>query len=270
MTPEATATLTGEQELNAFLLVKAALVVVIGFLVISFIFVCMAEPLSDALSLHLVNHSLGSKMKMWGAPATRDGAKIFVMESLVCLQLTLTNLFVVLVYPYLSGETSLVGWLLLVITYSHRIVFFRGQQERPLHCLDLTMLGLVCYFYGLRNRKRVSQFLVRYWMVVLFCCALLWPPFEYANRKHRFDEEPIDRLDERARWNTLEGIFLMIWLVAGERLVDPKVFTQDGFSFLNTWALLVFLLHKAIHTTVLEPLNWIALIALAPLCKCMA
>jgi len=262
---------SGDKALGAWLLVEAVLVVVIGFLTISIICVCVKEPLSHALAPALAQATagFGRHAAAWGAPENVETSQVFVVEFLVCFQLTLTCLFVVLVYPFVSGETSLVGWLLLVITYTHRIVFFRGQQERPLHCFDLTMLGLVCYFYGLRNRKGVAELLARYWMVVLFGCALLWPPGEYANNHHRFDEEPIDRLDERARWNALEGIFVMIWLVAGERLVDPKIFTEHKLGFLNEWALLVFLLHKAIHITIMRPLNWIALLALAPLCKYM-
>jgi hypothetical protein len=258
-----------DKGVGAWLLMKAVLVVIIGFLSISVVFVCLAEPIANALApiISYAAQYMGTNAASWmGGSGGLVAAQHVIVEMMLCLQLTLTCIFVVLVYPYFAGETTLVGWLLLVITYTHRIVFFRGQQERPLHCFDLTMLGLVCYFYGLRNRQVVADVLARYWMVVLFGCAMLWPPGEYANAHHRFDEQPIDRLDERARWNALEGIFVMIWLVAGERLIDPTIFTQDKLGFLNEWALLVFLLHKAIHIAVIEPLNWLLLLALAPLC----
>mmetsp|Transcript_76326 Transcript_76326/g.236366 ORF Transcript_76326/g.236366 Transcript_76326/m.236366 type:complete len:136 (-) Transcript_76326:129-536(-) len=126
------------------------------------------------------------------------------------------------------------------------------------------LLGMSCYFLGLRHRRVIGLYLVRYWFLVLLLCAMIWPPGEHQ----RFDEIPPPPRDMelRVRVYLLEGIFVVIWLAAGERLVQPEIFTEDRLAFLNNWGLLVFLVHKAIHMTILPPFNWTVLVLLAPAC----
>lgn len=209
-----------------------------------------------------ITHHMGLGGNYWHLPTTTDSARDFVSNSCQYAAASLANCIILLLGPWLCKGTSHITWLVLLNTYGHRAAFYRGNEERPWHGLEVMMIGLTCYFFGLRGRRRIGEYVIRYWFVVLFACALLWPP-EYS---FRIDEDPPKELEFRVRCQVLEAVFVVVWLVAGDRLVQPEIFTEDRLQFLNLWALITFLVHKAVHMLIPSPWNWAFIIALAPVC----
>lgn len=207
----------------------------------------------------LVNNKLGSAAEFWNMPTTTPDAKIFIEDFLTYMQLSLSNLYLVYVFPILSSKVELVGWLIILNTYLHKMLCYRAQEARLLNSFDCTMLGLVCFYYGLSQRQRIGTYICRYWFVFLFVCALLWP----TGTNGRFDEHPPTDLLTRARDNALEMLFIILFLTAVERIADEKIFRVDHLDFLNIWALTLFMVHKAVHMLAPQPLNWFVLFALA-------
>lgn len=234
-----------------------------GYFVLSAIFNGVLVPLlqhffADSLS-SAVNGSLGPAALFWGLPATPEAARGFLSDICGYFQLSLSNMYIVLASPVLTTEVSSIGWLAIMNTYAHKMVFYRAQEARLITGFDCMMLGLVCYYYGLKHRRVVGEYLVRYWFVLLFVCALLWPPGSVG----RFDENPPTDLPSRARDNLLEGVFVVLFLTAAERMIDPGIFLRDRMEFLNDWALVLFMVHKAVHLMFPEPFNWAVLLLLA-------
>jgi hypothetical protein len=204
--------------------------------------------------------SFGSQ-DLWGFPKDLKESKAFVGDMCTYFLLTCSNIYLVIVGPRFVKETGLISWALIFNTYGHRILFFMGSSERLFHGLDLMMLAMTCYFFGLRHRRKIGEYVIRYWFVVLFACAILWPP----GLRERLDEQPPTELELRARYALLEFIFVTVWLVAGEHLVQRAIFEEDHLHFLNEWTLLLFLVHKAVHLMLSFPANWAVLIGLIPL-----
>lgn len=207
--------------------------------------------------------NMGEGAAFWGVPTNLEQEREFLDNTCTCLQLTLSNFYIVFVFPLLFQEVSLISWLLIFNTYGQRILFSRGESaasERPFHGLDLTMLGFVCYFFGMKHRKQLGNVIARYWFGVLLLCGLLWLPGYHV----RFDQRPEQDISLRTRIEVIEAIFLICFLLAGERLVDARIFSDDKMGFMNHWALLAFLVHKAVHIICPEPWNWIVLVGLIP------
>jgi len=165
-------------------------------------------------------------------------------------------------YPRLFHDLSAIGWVVIANVYGQRIVFFRGREERPFHYFDIMTIAMVCYYLGLKHRRIVGRMVLRYWFVFLFVAGILWPPGTHE----RIEENTVHDWQLRARFNFLEGMFTVFFLVAGDRMVDVRVFSEDGMQWLNNLALVLFLVHKACHIVFPEPYNWLSLILFAPLC----
>jgi len=103
---------------------------------------------------------------------------------------------------------------------------------------------------------------VRYWLVVLAICTIVWPLGAYG----RFDENPPTDVGMRIRYEFLEALCVVCWFLAIDKVVDPKMFSEDKMDFMNDWALLVFLVHKAVHIVLPQPWNWIVIAGLVPVC----
>lgn len=233
-----------------------------GLLVLVLFFHVFLEPLlSELLAPSLLEFvlSFGSQ-DLLGFPKDLKESNAFVGDMCTYFLLTCSNIYLVIVGPRFVKETGLISWALIFNTYGHRILFFRGSSERLFHGLDLMMLAMTCYFFGLRHRRKIGEYVIRYWFVVLFACAILWPP----GLRQRLDEQPPTEVELRARYALLEFIFVTVWLVAGENLVQRAIFEEDKLQFLNEWTLLLFLVHKAVHLMLSFPANWAVLIGLIP------
>lgn len=206
--------------------------------------------------------SLGATAQYWGMPSNLSQAQQTIGSFCLYTQCSLCSVCIILLFPKLYHRTSLVGWLVLVNIFMHRVLFHRNQDERPFHGFDLYLLSLAIAHLGLRRRAEVATIVVRYWFVLLIICGLIWIPGTNA----RLDNEAPRAALGRLRVQSLDTFFILAWVVAGEFMFDDRIFTVDKLYFLNWWALAVFLLHKAIHICFSFPTNWAILLALIPAC----
>eukprot|EP00928_Gymnodinium_smaydae_P042397 TRINITY_DN2855_c0_g2_i2.p1 TRINITY_DN2855_c0_g2~~TRINITY_DN2855_c0_g2_i2.p1 ORF type:complete len:466 (+),score=69.91 TRINITY_DN2855_c0_g2_i2:194-1591(+) len=233
-----------------------------GFIALIAAFEYVLHPALEGLEPAILRlfHDFGMTTKTWSFPTTVREAQQFVHSACTFTFLSCSNLYFVVVLPMFFKHLSLIPWAVLINTYAHRAYFYRAEYERLWHIADLFMIAQVCYFFGLRNRKKIGAYVVRYWFVVLFFAALLWDPTTHE----RLDMSSPKDVLVRARNAAAEFLFVAVWLVAGERLVRPEIFTEDRLGFLNEWALAVFLVHKAAFIVVPGPWAWAALMALIP------
>jgi len=204
--------------------------------------------------------SLGSGASFWGLPSTPAESQGFFQEVSTYCTLTASNVYLIVVMPRVFQQVSFTSWAVLINTYLNRMLWYRSAFERPFHGLDLMMIGLTVYSLGMRHRRTVGIYFARYWFFVIFICGLVWQPGSFG----RFDEQPPEDIHMRVRVSFVEAVFILAWLIAGEHIAKPEIFTEDKLEFLNTWALIVFLVHKAVHMIVPFPVNWVFLVALAP------
>lgn len=245
-------------------LIKVILVFGGGVLCTTIIFQTIIIP---PLRKHLAKAILemasetGKGGNYWGFPTDIDGAEQFVQRCCNYFQLSTCSVFIFVVYPLAFDNLAFVAWLVLFNTYANRMVFYRAGDERPWHGFDLTLLGLTCFFYGIKGRKRVGEYMLRYWFIVAIFVYLLWPADLVPIR---IDATPPLDVVTRIRVNAIELVFVVFWLTAADRMFSSRIFTEDRLEFLNLWALIVFLVHKACHVLIPSPWNWMFLIALLP------
>mmetsp|Transcript_121254 Transcript_121254/g.213788 ORF Transcript_121254/g.213788 Transcript_121254/m.213788 type:complete len:456 (-) Transcript_121254:24-1391(-) len=208
---------------------------------------------NEQAAIHLPNG-----LKHWLQVDSRADIPIFISGICRYVAVSISSIFLAMVGPRLLQDVTMVSWLVITNTYLDRLVYYDGSEERPFHALDLVTLAIVCYYLGMKNRRKIGDLMMRYWMVVFLILGLLWPPY----LQRRLDEEPPTTHLLRFQYYSIEVILVVWWLVAGERFVDPAIFSQDKLGFLCDWALLVFLLHKAIHVVVPPPFNWVIILAL--------
>lgn len=218
-------------------------------------------PLMQALfaaPLSYLAGKAGHAAEFWGMPGSESAAEDFISDFLTYFQVSAYNLFIVVAFPKMHRDVTLVAWLLIGNVYLHKALLYRAQEARLINAFDFTLLGLVCYSYGLKWRWIIGEYMLRYWFVMLFICAILWKPGTYG----RFDEAPPQDFTLRATYNMIELVCLLFFLTAAERSFSPKIFTIDKLEFLGNWALFLFLVHKAVHLLVPAPFNWVVLISL--------
>lgn len=204
----------------------------------------------------------GEGASYWGLPQTPEESEFFMREVFSYFGVTFGNAIIAIFFPKFTGNYHAVGWLLLCNTYLHRMFFYRAAVERWFHFMDLTMIAVTIQNYGLSYRRQVGAVVMKYWFVWLFACALIWP----CGLHGRVDEDPPKDPEIRFRVNLLEGIITTAWFVAGDRLLDPKMFAAEHhMDVLGEWALLTYLTHKAIHVLIPAPMNWVAILGLLPL-----
>lgn len=239
-----------------------------GLLGIMLVFTVVMAPVIELAAPAMLSLSalFGTSTSFWGLPQDLQGSRQFLEHMSTYFMGTAGNVYLLVVCPMVLTRKALTPWALLLYTYGHRLLFYRASDERPFHGLDLMTIALAVYYLGLLHRRRLGEYVIRYWFVVLFGCALLWPP----GADVRFDETPPMDISTRIRVNLLEAIFVIVWLVAGDRMVQREIFAEDKLDFLNLWALVVFLVHKAVHIVFVSPLNWIVLLGLAPACYYIA
>eukprot|EP00927_Polykrikos_kofoidii_P073497 TRINITY_DN69529_c0_g1_i1.p1 TRINITY_DN69529_c0_g1~~TRINITY_DN69529_c0_g1_i1.p1 ORF type:complete len:449 (+),score=57.87 TRINITY_DN69529_c0_g1_i1:141-1487(+) len=234
-----------------------------GFVCISLLFTYAVVPLLQLILakplLELVTQYLGSGAEFWGLPTDHQQARAFIKQISSYFELSITNIYLVVMFPRVSSKLSLVVWLVLLNTYSDKMLVFRAQEARLINGFDCVMLGMVAFYYGVAKRVLIGEYIVRYWFVVLFVCSVLWGPGSFG----RLDEHPPTNLVVRMEYNFLEFIFVVAFFTALDRVVDEQIFTKDKLDFLGNWAMLLFLLHKAVHLLFGSPYNWLVLAGLA-------
>jgi len=237
--------------------------IALGFMAMTFLYMHVVIPLLQLLLsgplYHAVDNCLGDAAEFWGLPTNEAQSEAFVETFFGYFHLSLSNLYIVLCFPMMFVTVSNIGWLVLLNTYTHKMVLYRAQEARMINGFDTAMLGLVCFYYGLHKRQVVGHYMCRYWFFALFFCATLWQP----GKQGRLDEEPPTDLVTRMTYNLLELICLLLFLCCMERMFDPKIFTEDRMEWLGNWTLLLFLVHKAVHLLVPAPFNWVTLLILA-------
>lgn len=232
-----------------------------GYVVLAMIFSLLIVPVAQlTLAAPLVSFTkgFGEAAQFWGLPTTLDESRDFLKDLLSYFQLSLSNIYLAVAFPLVSTQLGNCGWLMLFNTYAHKCFLYRAEFARAITGFDFTLLGMVCYFYGLSKRRLVGEYMIRYWFLVLFAGGCLCAP----GTQGRFDEHPPTDLPTRARDNVLELIFAVLFLCAVERLVDHKIFTQDRMDFISNWTLLLYLVHVAIFLLAPQPLNYVLMVAL--------
>lgn len=236
-----------------------------GILGIFLLFQVVVSPLLTMLlsgPLLAMASQLGRGGNFWGLPSNDEEAADFIHRTCGYMMLTVSNCYLILASQTIFQRSGLVAWAMIITTYFMRSTNYRSQDERFWHGFDLTMLGLVCYHLGLLHRRKIGEYIVRYWFLVIIVCSLLWP----FGLHIRLDEHPPLDSILRARFACLECILIVCWLVAGERIIQKEIFTEDRLEFLSDWALLAYLTHKAIHILIRPPFNWLVIVGLAPVC----
>jgi len=161
------------------------------------------------------------------------------------------------------------AWVLLLYVYTHRgvvvpLLYGRCKAERPFVALELFIVGMTAASTGMARAAQLSRSLSRYWFIVPFVLAVLWDP-RWTNR---FDQrQPTDYLTT-LRVSVSEAVCIVVFLVAGDRLFDPKIFSEDNLGWLGDWALFLFLGHKGFHRLARTPWNWFIFVALLPIAWC--
>jgi len=199
-------------------------------------------------------------LKFWGVPLTVEETVVYLRESSLFFVTPICSALIVMVFPLFVKETSWLTWFVLFNVYWSRLVFYRSAAERLFHCFDLFFIGMVCSYTGIKGRETMGKHVARYWFLVPLLCGAIWYPGSFG----RFDEMPLRSFDARARMTVIEIILVMTFLLAGERFVDRKIFTEDNMGFMNTWSLLAYVTHKAIHITIVSPLNWVLIFLVLP------
>lgn len=166
----------------------------------------------------------------------------------------------------LKEQPAYLAWMLLLYVYVCRIFivpefFGQGKTDRFFCGFEFFVVGLTASYMGLKDQETLSNWMALYWFVLPIVGAFMWDP----SWKTRFDEFPSTDPVTITRVKLSEALCVVGFLVAGERLFDARIFTQHGGDWLCDWALLVFLTHKAIHTLLYPPANWVVLVALLPI-----
>lgn len=249
-------------------LMRSLLYAIAGLLIIKGCFMFIIVPFCQmAFASSAVNlvKDMGDGAKYWGLPKTEEEAVGFLAEALGIFQLSISSLFLAFFFPLVTPRLSLVPWAIMLNLYSHRVVEFRGSEARLFNSFDMTMLGLTSFYCGIAGRRVIGKYMTRYYFGVLFLSAVLWP----AGTFRRLDEHPTSDPVLRARSTLLEAVWVVLFLTGMERMVEPEIFSEDRMQYLQNWALLLFLVHKAVQLLLPVPWSWLVLVGLLPVCRMM-
>mmetsp|Transcript_82582 Transcript_82582/g.229125 ORF Transcript_82582/g.229125 Transcript_82582/m.229125 type:complete len:453 (+) Transcript_82582:99-1457(+) len=202
---------------------------------------------------------LGPGLAYW---ADKDQAGGLLQGLCTALELTVSNFWLAFAIPTVfPSEASVTGWVILINMHTRRLShWYSGLGEKLMNGLDLMLLGLVCFHLGLKYRRQVGNVAVRYWFVWLSVCGLVWKP----GTSGRMDLLMPEDWSMTWRMRFIDTVYMGVWLVAGDRFVDPKIFTEDKCNFINNLGLFLFLVHKAIHIVLPVPWNWVLILSLGP------
>lgn len=219
----------------------------------------LARLLADSMGAEFaaLTKRLGPGFAYWmGSP---DQA---ITGIIAALELSISNIWLALAVPAMfPSQAPYTGWLILINMHLRRLsLWYSGIGEKLMNGLDLMLLGLVCYYLGFKFRRPIGQKMARYWFVWISICGLVWKPGTHGRMDLLMPEE----WTMRWRMQFLDTVFMVMFLTAGERTVDPRIFTEDKCNFINYLGLFLFLVHKAIHIVCPEPWNWLVILTWIP------
>jgi len=205
---------------------------------------------------------LGPGLTFWAGGPDQAG-QVFA-SMLAGLELTLSNVWLAVAIPVMfPAQQSVTGWVLVVNLHARRLLtWYSGLGEKALNGFDLMLLGLVCYYLGLKYRRPIGKALTRYWPVWFFVVGVVWKPGTHGRMDRLMGDEPWAM---RWRMRFIDTVYMTVALSAGDRLVDPGMFTEDRCHFINNLGLFLFLVHKAIHLVLPPPWNWLLILSFVPI-----
>lgn len=161
---------------------------------------------------------------------------------------------------------SWVVWGVLLYSYYGRIflvhfLFGTSKADRLFVGFDLFTIGLTAGTLGIKGRATMRKWLSRYYVVFFLAMQFLWDP----TWDLRLDEHPPQDFVNMFRFKISEFGWIVGFLVCGEIMFDPKIFTEDKMYWVNDWCLLLFLVHKFIHDVVPSPFSWLLGLSFLPL-----
>jgi len=189
------------------------------------------------------------------------GGKSDILQSFfAAIELSLSNIWLAVFVPLLlPSQRSITAWLILLNMTMRRLSdWYAGPGEKAFNGLDLMLLGLVCRHFGLKHKKTLGLYVLRYWFLWLGIAGLVWIP----GTKGRMDLLQPTEWKYTWRNRLLDFSFMFCWLVAADRVFDKKIFTEDRMDFMNNYFLVMYLVHRAVHIVLPSPWNWLVLGAL--------
>jgi len=196
------------------------------------------------------------------ALSQEDFALRYFNDGCRSLQACLCGLWIVGIVPKLFWDLSCMTWMLLANLYLHRVIYAYGFPDLPFHGFYLLLVALVAHEFGLALRAQIGKILQRYWMVVCFMLAFFSTPGLHGPLL----EVPPPQEYVKERYMIIEPIIVVAWLTFGDRMVDPKIFTEDRLMWVNDWALISFLVHKAVFWAFNLPTGWVCILIVGPIC----
>eukprot|EP00747_Dinoflagellata_sp_TGD_P163809 gnl/TRDRNA2_/TRDRNA2_182905_c0_seq1.p1 gnl/TRDRNA2_/TRDRNA2_182905_c0~~gnl/TRDRNA2_/TRDRNA2_182905_c0_seq1.p1 ORF type:complete len:453 (-),score=75.73 gnl/TRDRNA2_/TRDRNA2_182905_c0_seq1:44-1402(-) len=251
-------TFTSWLDRNPAQIVRGILVLACGILCIMAFFHVVMSPLIKTIVPRSLREHEGALHHLWHRD--ENETEHYFVRLAWGLQASLGNIWIAAVFPCLFSDYSCLAWLLLLNTYLFR--FDMSTGEFPFHNFNLMLVGLAVYYLGLKHRCFIGKYVVRYWMAVCFTCAFMWKPGRYGEISGLLFADTY----EKSSFVVLEAICVISWLTAAEIMFDENIFAHDQLSWVNQWALLVFLLNQAVHWLLSEWAAWCFLLGLAPIC----
>lgn len=240
---------------------KSLVVLLAGLLTLYLGLSCgLAKLLKGALGTEIAAavRRLGPGLSFWaGSPEE------VLATAIAAIELTLSNVWLAVAFPLLfPNEKAITAWLVFCNMHARRLsTWYSGVGEKVMNGLDLMLLGLVAYYLGLKFRREIGERIARYWFIWLAICGLVWKPGTHG----RLDLLMPEEWNMLWRMQFLSSTFMLVFLTAGERCFDPRIFTEDRCYFVNHLGLFLFLVHKAVHIVFPEPWNWLVILSWLPI-----
>lgn len=264
--------LTGAQEsssissrrdhfLQTLMIVGAGLVT---FLILGFVTRPMVADFAEVLHKQFSTSQLNDVV-------VGDSLALFAEEIVNQIEVCLAALWLVAVCPQLFDKSLLV-WVLIAHFNLHRA--FLGLWRSNLFCdaFCLVLIATVAVRFGMAKRCQLGRMVHRYWFLVCFLGGAMWAPgYPGTNGAYLVKSTGIISEIEADSVRMIkhfgaETLLSLAWLTAGQTMVDPKIFSVDGLSWVNEWALLAFLLQTALWLLFGQPMSTVILLAMGPVC----
>ncbi|CAE8595800.1 unnamed protein product [Polarella glacialis] len=195
----------------------------------------------------------------------------FAVELVCQLQVCAAALWILVVSPLLFDK-SLTAWMLFANFYLHRAFLGLWRTDLFSNSFCLVMIAMVACRFGLAKRRQLGKLVHRYWFFIMWLAGMLWSPgfpgTDGAMPVKRYGLVPQTEADQlrMVKHFATEALLTMAWLTGGQHMVDKKIFTVDGLSWVNEWAVVAFLMHTGLRLLLGSPLGWVALLAIGPVC----